>query len=489
MSIRVSEPSPTAIDSVETAIERLPLIVDVDGTLLQTDLLWEGLIELVVRQPRRVFGALPALGAGKASFKAYTARFGAPELECMPFTPSVMELIETARETGQPIILASAAHHEQVELLGRRIGAHAAWGSDESVNLSARSKLRKIQENYAEFDYVGNAAPDLHLWDRARRAYVVNANPLTLWRARRRRPDLITLASGSSTLRGCIRALRPHQWSKNALLLLPALAAHLAFSLSAILHLLAGLVAFSLTASAIYVVNDLVDLPHDRVHLTKRRRPFAAGQVPIPIGIAMAVVLILLSQLITLWLPPRFALTLVGYLILTTAYSFSLKRVPVLDVITLATLYTTRVIAGAALVTVPLSRWFLAFSVFLFLSLALVKRVVELQSKKVVDDETIPGRGYVRADLPVLTSLGVAATLATALVYCLYITGSEVGALYSRPDLLWLELPVLLYWQIRVWLLTGRKAMPYDDPVVFALRDRASHVVLAIFLLVMVCAV
>jgi 4-hydroxybenzoate polyprenyltransferase len=286
-----------------------------------------------------------------------------------------------------------------------------------------------------------------------------------------------------------LRALRPHQWAKNALLMLPALAAHLPVTLSVLGVLLSGFVAFSLAASAIYVLNDLVDLPHDRCHVRKRRRPFAAGDVPIPVGIAMIAVLGVSSLLLTLPLPRPFLWVLLGYLALTTAYSFSLKRVPAVDVLALATLYTARVVAGAALVSVPLSRWFLAFSVFLFLSLALVKRVVELQGMLGPEGAAIPGRGYVLADIPVLTALGAGATLATALVYCLYITSSEVNRLYSRPDLLWLELPVLLYWQIRVWLLTGRRQMTHDDPVVFALRDRASHVTLAVFLFVMLTAV
>ena len=466
----------------------VPLVVDIDGTLIQTDLLWEGVMQMLVRRPARVFGLFPALLRGRAALKAFAASHGAPDLDVMPMSPAVMELIEAARAAGRPVILASAAHQAQVDVLARQVGAQDGWGSDESVNLSAGAKLAKIQSACAGFDYVGNASADLEMWEKARNAYVVNANPLTLWKARRRRPDLIELPSSMRPLAASLRAIRPHQWAKNALLLLPALAAHVPFSWSVLTTLLAGFVAFSLAASAIYVINDLVDLPHDRRHPSKRRRPFAAGQLPIPVGILMVAGLVTTSLLLTVSLPSGFRWTLLGYLALTTAYSFSIKRVPVLDVIALATLYTARVIAGAALVDVPLSRWFLAFSVFLFLSLALVKRVVELQAKGATDGAAIPGRGYVHADIPMLTALGTSATLATALVYCLYITGTEVGRLYTNPDILWLELPLLLYWQIRVWLLTGRRQMVHDDPVVFALRDRASHVTLAVFLLVMVLA-
>jgi 4-hydroxybenzoate polyprenyltransferase len=292
----------------------------------------------------------------------------------------------------------------------------------------------------------------------------------------------VIVGGGGSGLGALLRALRPHQWSKNALLALPALAAHLTWDWSSVVGLVAGFSAFSALASAVYLLNDLVDLPHDRLHQSKRRRPLAAGELGIPATLAMIPVLVAVSVAASWWLPDPFKLVLAFYLVATTAYSFVLKRKPIVDVITLAALYTTRVVAGAALVTVPLSRWFLAFAVFFFLSLALVKRVVELAHAP-AGATTLTGRGYGTVDLPVLTGLGAGASLVSALVYCLYITSIDVGRLYTRADLLWVGLPILLYWQARVWLLTGRGRMD-DDPVVFALRDRVSYLVLAGFLLV-----
>ena len=294
-------------------------------------------------------------------------------------------------------------------------------------------------------------------------------------------------ARTTDVARAVWRSCRPHQWAKNALLFLPAAAAHVAWTRSLALTLLAGFASFSLLASASYLVNDLLDLPHDRLHPSKCRRPLAAGQLSVRLAAAMATVLFVAAAAIAAGLPTRFQLALGAYLALNLAYTFGVRRLPVADVIALATLYATRVVAGAALVDVPLSRWFLAFSLFLFLSLALVKRVVELQA---VPDGTggfVRGRSYLRADIPVLVSLGVACAAASALVYCLYVTGDDVGRLYRRPDALWLGLPLILYWQARVWLITNRGDM-HSDPVVYALRDRVSYYVLAAFLLAVVAA-
>lgn len=271
-----------------------------------------------------------------------------------------------------------------------------------------------------------------------------------------------------------VRTLRPHQWAKNLLLLLPALAAHVPWDGPRVMTMLMGLAAFSALASAVYVANDLVDLPHDREHPTKRFRPIAAGDLPREAAVAAALLLVGLSLGLATQLPWRFQIVLGAYLVLTTAYSFVLKRRAMMDVIVLASLYATRIVAGAVLMDVPLSRWFLAFSVFFFFSLALVKRLTELLSRPPQGAEHLAGRGYRATDVPVLLSLGSAAVGASSLVYCLYITGDEVNALYGEPDLLWLGLPIVLYWQARVWMLANRQAID-EDPVAFALRDRMSY--------------
>ena len=284
-----------------------------------------------------------------------------------------------------------------------------------------------------------------------------------------------------------LRALRPHQWAKNVLLFVPALAAHLAWTPALGLDLLGGFAAFSFLASALYLVNDVVDFRHDRLHPTKSRRPIASGQVTVPVALGAAGVLLVAAAALSLAQGTAFQLTLGAYLAVNLAYTFDLKRRPILDVILLATLYATRVVAGAALVAVPLSRWFIAFALFLFLSLALVKRVAELLA--IPDGATgfVQGRSYLRADAPALVALGAACTAASALVYCLYVTGDDAARLYTHRDVLWAGLPLVLYWQARVWLITSRGGM-HDDPVAFALKDRVSYVVAGLFLLTVVAA-
>jgi 4-hydroxybenzoate polyprenyltransferase len=284
-----------------------------------------------------------------------------------------------------------------------------------------------------------------------------------------------------NTIRAWVREIRPHQWAKNLLIFVPAMAAHLSWTGDQVLLLLSGFAAFSLLASSVYVVNDLVDLPNDRQHATKRHRPIAAGQISPAAATAGALLLIAISAVITWTLPRQFQLTLAIYLVITTAYSFVLKRRVLLDVICLASLYTIRVVAGSTLVDAPLSQWFLAFSIFFFFSLALVKRVAELRPLVSSGEQSVAGRGYVAPDLPTLTSLGTAASMASSLVFCLYITSDEVTRLYQHPALLWVGLPLFLYWQARVWLLTSRGRMN-EDPVVFALKDAMSYLIAAGFL-------
>ena len=274
------------------------------------------------------------------------------------------------------------------------------------------------------------------------------------------------------------RALRPHQWAKNALLVLPALAAHLPWTPSLGLALFEGVAAFCLMASGLYLVNDVLDLRNDRLHPTKSRRPLASGQVSVPAALAVAGLLVLAATALGGRLPVGGRWALTAYAAGSLAYSLDLKRRPVLDVIVLATLYATRVVAGAETAHVPLSRWFLAFALFLFLSLALVKRVVELQGLPKEATGFARGRCYVRADVPALVALGAACTAASALVYCLYVTSEDVGRLYRHPDLLWAGLPLILYWQARIWLVANRGDM-HEDPVVFALRDGVGYLVLA----------
>lgn len=278
-----------------------------------------------------------------------------------------------------------------------------------------------------------------------------------------------------------IRALRPHHWAKNALLLLPILAAHLTWTPSLVVDVVTALVAFSLAASAVYVGNDIADLPADRRHPTKRHRPLASGTLSVRAAVGLIGALGVAGGLLALTLPDAFVLTLATYVGLNALYSWRLKRLLVLDVVVLASLYVLRVVAGAAVARIELTVWFLAFTIFLFLSLAFVKRVVELRRLEASGGDGAPARrGYRTTDVSLLESVGPACGLMSALVYCLYITG-PVQELYEQPQLLWIGLPLFLYWIVRLWLLTVRGDVQ-EDPVVFVLTDPASYVVLAGFL-------
>ncbi len=291
-------------------------------------------------------------------------------------------------------------------------------------------------------------------------------------------PELRKTSGAAPPRFALLRALRPHQWAKNLLILVPVLAAHRTPGLSVAI----AFASFSLLASTVYLTNDVVDLEHDRLHPRKRSRPLASGAMTRAGALTLAAVLLVVSLLLALALPRSFLAVWLAYLVATSAYSLGLKRRVVLDVIILAGLYTARVVAGAAATGVPLSSWFLAFSVFVFTSLALLKRGVEALEARAGDQKALGGRGWRVEDLPVLAAAGVACAVAAALVYCLYITGPDVLRLYRRPELLWIGLPLLLYWLTRAWLLALRGEI-HDDPVVFALEDPTSWAVLVIMAL------
>jgi 4-hydroxybenzoate polyprenyltransferase len=283
------------------------------------------------------------------------------------------------------------------------------------------------------------------------------------------------LAERRGLLKSIVRELRPHQWSKNVLIFVPLLTAHVMRNLHYLLPAMLAFVCFCLTASGVYALNDLLDLPSDRRHTRKRKRPIASGELPIPAALALVVVLFGTASALCLLLPWQFAVLLLGYLVLTTAYSMVLKRKLMVDVLCLAALYTARILAGGLATGIPISPWLMAFSTFFFLSLAFAKRYTELESL-VHTTEKVPGRGYWAADLELIRVLGPVSGYLCVLVFCLYISKSdEVARFYAHPDVLWLTCPILLYWISRLWFLAHRGHLPHD-PVVFALTDTISYI-------------
>jgi 4-hydroxybenzoate polyprenyltransferase/phosphoserine phosphatase len=450
--------------------------VDLDGTLVRTDMLFETLVAALRRNPF-VALALPFwLARGRAHLKRQLALRCSLDPASLPYDESVLEILRRERAAGRRLVLATASD----ERIARDIAAHLGLfdevvASDGERNLKAGEKARFLAEKYGErgFDYMGNGTADFPVWSRARTAYVVAHGPDLPARVAASGATIEHVESRRGAPWPLLRSLRPHQWAKNLLVFVPLFTAHrlhdgMAFNAAAL-----AFAAFCLAASATYVMNDLVDLEHDRRHPGKRRRALAAGELPLWVGTVLAPQLLLLAFVIALPLPPLFLAELALYVAGTTAYSLWLKRIVLVDVFTLAGLYTVRILAGAAAVDVPVSHWLLVFSLFIFLSLALAKRHAELSSLARRDAAEAHGRGYRAADRNMVGIFGVACGQLSVLVFALYITSPEIRVLYTRPLLLWIACPIFLYWIARIWLLAYRDAL-HEDPVVFALRDPVS---------------
>jgi 4-hydroxybenzoate polyprenyltransferase len=336
---------------------------------------------------------------------------------------------------------------------------------------------------------MGNSSADLPVWRHAHEAILVYPSSRLLKAASRvATVRHVFHRERNGRLVSILKAIRIHQWIKNLLVFVPLIAGHKVANLPLLGDAGLAFIAFSLCASGVYVLNDLLDLEVDRAHPTKRNRPFAAGKLGIPAGLFISVLLILSSFSLALLLPRRFFAILGLYVGMTTAYSVYLKRIVTLDVIALAGLYTLRIFAGGEAVRVTISAWLLAFSMFLFLSLALLKRCSELYLLRGYDKGHVEGRGYREADLASLTNLGAASGYISVLVLALYINSSQVTGLYTHPEVLWLTCPLLLYWVSRIWLKAGRGEV-HDDPVIFALQDKVSYAVGAAVALLMMLAI
>lgn len=448
------------------------LVVDVDGTLVRSDLLIESFFSLVSTDAWRGLRSLAALVRGRAAFKARVAEEGKLDVELLPLDTALVRYLSEAKQRGTKIYLASASDRRLVASLAERLGIiDGIFASDGQRNLAGRNKAQVLCDAFGEggFDYVGNSAPDLAVWSKARRVYLVDVSPRLRRRVLRRFPHAQEIASQPNRLVDYVKALRIHQWLKNLLIFAPALAAH-DVRTSNFPALVTAFISFSLCASSVYLLNDLLDLSSDRRHSSKRLRPFAAGKVPLLHGIGMTAGTLVAALIFALRLPSNFLAVLGGYFVATFLYSIWLKRKLTIDLITLASLYGVRLVAGAVAMAVPLSSWFVAFAFFLFFSLATVKRCTELVNSAEAQKRDIAGRGYELRDLPVLEGLAAASGFVAVMVFILYVSSPAVAALYRHPERLWFAGVVLMYWISRVLILTHRGWM-HDDPLVFAAKD------------------
>ena len=455
-----------------------PLVVDLDDTLVHTDLLWELMIQLW-RHPVIGVRALSALLlGGKARFKSVLAMAVTIDPATLPYRTEVLELLKAEHGSGRDIVLATATHRIVAQRIADHLGIFArVFATDNDVNLSGAAKGAALESAYGKrgFDYIGDHARDLAVFSLAQAAILVNP-PRSLFEKVSAMGIVSKVLSDShSHFEVIAKALRVHQWVKNILLAVPLLAAHRALDSHAWMSIASAFFAFSFVASATYLVNDLLDLQSDRVHPQKRFRPLASGRMAIPTGVTLAVGFGSLGFGLSLVsLPTEFVVYLGIYVALTLAYSFDLKRRLLVDVLVLAILYTLRILAGGAAIGTAVSEWLLMFSLFIFMSLAFLKRMVELQGR--LTAERVSGRGYSIVDLETMRIVGVATGLVSVLVLSLYINSPAVGVLYRSPQFLWLLCPLLIYWIARIWFLAARGQV-HHDPVVFALFDWRSFIV------------
>lgn len=453
-----------------------PLVVDLDGTLILTDMLHESALRALRDKPFDTLRIPYWLLQGKAVLKRHLANNTHFDPSSLPYNHELLDWLKQQRAEGRKLILCTASDLAIATSIATYLGIFDdVMASDGDTNLAGKQKAEALAQRFghAGFDYAGNSHADLKVWQCSRNAVTVNATANLAGQAaacckieRDFPPPALKLADFR-------RMLRIHQWLKNLLLFVPLIAAH---QLSHPAHWLALLLAFSsfsLCASSVYIANDLLDLESDRQHPRKCKRPFASGLIPVWAGVLLAPALLAVSLGLGQYVGGSFLPWLMFYFVVTCAYSWWLKRAIIVDCLTLAMLYTLRIIAGAAAANMALSFWLLAFSVFLFLSLAFVKRYAELQVQLLAGKHKVHGRGYNTSDAPIVQMMGITSGYAAALVLALYLNSNAVALLYKTPEFIWGAVPLVLFWISWMWMQAHRGNM-HDDPLLFAIKDRAS---------------
>jgi 4-hydroxybenzoate polyprenyltransferase len=456
--------------------DSVPLVVDLDGTLLRTDLLQESALRLIKQRPWLVLLIPFWLLKGRAYLKRRIFQLVRLDVSLLPLHQELLAWLKNEKMRGRHLTLATASDYDQARSLVEPLRLFdKIMGSDGRHNLKGRQKLQAIVKECGEkFDYVGNSSSDLYIWRDCRQAILVNASRWLERSTRRTAHVTQVFPRPLAGLRTALRAMRCDQWVKNLLVFVPVITSHTIFNGTIATSAALAFFSFSFCASATYILNDLLDLEEDRRHVSKKQRPFASGRMSIGAGIVLALACLLASTVIATVVSHAFVTALAIYVVLTSLYSLFLKRLLVVDVLTLALLYTLRVVAGSLATGIVLSLWLLSFAFFLFLSLAFAKRAGDLIQHRHDDQKALPGRGYVTTDLDAVCIAGMCSGFLSSLVLALYINSDSVQLLYRRPALLWGLQPILLYYVTRLWMMCRRGELT-DDPLLYTLSAASTY--------------
>lgn len=474
------------MDTHHLSAEAPPLVIDLDGTLIHSDLLWETLVLFLKQHLLRAWMLPVWLFGGKAAFKDKLARAVEFDASALPYDRALLEHIAAEKAAGRKIVLATGSQRA----LAEQVAAHlklfdVVMATEERVNLTSHHKADALVREYGHggFDYVGNSRVDVPVWEKSRHAYAVTRSAFQL-------------ADGRSTTRigdtrhnwlpALVQALRPRQWLKNLLVFVPMLAGHV-MTAEAFMQSVFAFLAFSLCASSAYLLNDTLDAQDDRLHATKHRRPVASGRLPMWVALCASPVLALAALAFSTLSAPLLPAVIGVYFLTTLWYSFQLKRVMMLDIVTLSILYSIRIIGGGVATGIVLSFWLLAFSFFIFLSLAMLKRFSELSNLHRQGARKTRGRGYRTGDAPAIGAMGLNAAMMSVLVLMMYMNSENILRNYRHPELLVGCAPLLVFWLGRLWLLAYRGKVN-EDPVLYVSTDRVSLAVFAICALLVATA-